>query len=110
MNWEPARADHSIDRVVATISFPAPLDANTFDDLVVAGRNAAAVHNLVDRAEFAEPIALPAGQNIINIGLDLLQSAPARRVVFRRMEASNIQAVNEADAGARYRIKSDGDL
>jgi hypothetical protein len=56
MHWEPARADHSIDRVVATINFPNPIDANSFDEDVVATRKAAAAHNLTDRLDVVEPI------------------------------------------------------
>ncbi len=46
MNWEPARADHSIERATASIALATPLDANTFDELIVAGRKAAAAHSL----------------------------------------------------------------
>jgi hypothetical protein len=49
MEWEPAHADHSIDRAVVTASWLKPFDANTFDELVVTGRKAAATHQLTDR-------------------------------------------------------------
>jgi hypothetical protein len=48
MNWEPVRADHSIDRVVASITLPRPIDANTFDELVIAGRKVGAAHQLTN--------------------------------------------------------------
>ena len=100
MNWEPARADHSIDRVVATVNFRNPLEPNTFDDFVVAGRKAAALHNLTNRIDLAEPIALIPGHAIINVDLEQLQNAPARRVVFRRMDPSDVP-VEELSLAAR---------
>jgi hypothetical protein len=38
MNWEPAHADHSIDRAVVILTWCKPIDPNTFDELVAAGR------------------------------------------------------------------------
>ena len=70
MHWEPARADHSIDRVVATINFPNPIDADLFDELVVAARKAAAVHSLTDRIEVIEPVTLPAGEMVFSVGFE----------------------------------------
>jgi uncharacterized protein (TIGR04255 family) len=95
MHWEPARADHSIDRVVATINFPNPIDANSFDEVVVAARKAAAVHSLTDRFDVIEPITLPAGQNVINLGVESIQGAPPRRIIFRRMEPNTNMAVDQ---------------
>jgi uncharacterized protein (TIGR04255 family) len=95
MHWEPARADHSIDRVVATINFANPIDANSFDEVVVAARKAAAVHSLTDRFDVIEPITLPAGQNVINLGVELIQVAPPRRIIFRRMEPGTNIAVDQ---------------
>jgi hypothetical protein len=56
MNWEPARADHSIERATASIALATPLDANTFDELVVAGRKAAAAHGLLTESIFQIPL------------------------------------------------------
>jgi uncharacterized protein (TIGR04255 family) len=93
MHWEPARADHSIDRVVATLNFPSPIDANSFDEIVVAARKAAAVHHLTNRMDVMEPVTVPAGQNVINLGLEF--GAPPRRIIFRRIEQGTDVALEE---------------
>ncbi|MGH6811862.1 MAG: TIGR04255 family protein [Methylocella sp.] len=92
MNWEPARADHSIDRVVASISLLEPIGADDFDQLVLRGRKAARDHQLVDRVDLPDMIAPPPGSDGVFIGLDNFK--PSRRVVFKRTDA-NGAAVDE---------------
>jgi|SRR5215831_19623550 len=106
MNWEPARADHSIERATASIALATPLDANTFDELIVAGRKAAAAHSLTNRLDLLEAITIqqPAAQQPAAGGIDLSQIAstlprvPPRRVVFRRLDAENV-SVDELSIG-----------
>ena len=96
MNWEPARADHSIDRVVASISLLEPIGADAFDQLVLSGRQAARDHHLVDRVDLPDIVALPPGSGGVIIGLDNFK--PSRRVVFRRMDVGET-AVEELSIG-----------
>jgi uncharacterized protein (TIGR04255 family) len=98
MNWEPARADHSIDRAVATITLPQPITANTLDELVVAARKVAAAHQLTDRVDLQDAIEVPAGSGGVIIGLGTF--APPRRVVFRRLEAGGA-SVEELSVGVQ---------
>ena len=104
MNWEPARADRSIERATASIALATPLDANTFDELIVAGRKAAAAHSLTDRIDLLEGITIQAAQQPTTGGIDLSQIAstlprvPPRRVVFRRLDAENV-SVDELSIG-----------
>jgi uncharacterized protein (TIGR04255 family) len=97
MNWEPARADHSIERATASIVLIAPLDANTLDELIVAARKAAAVHNLTDRIDLLEPVTIqqPASGRV---ELSLGGMHPTRRVLFRRLDTDNL-AVDELSIG-----------
>jgi len=97
MNWEPARADHSIDRATASIALSGPLDANTFDELVVAGRTAAAARNLTNRVDLADAVELP---ELPPGGVIELGSMPPRRVVFRRMDVNGV-SVDELSIGMR---------
>ncbi len=98
MNWEPAHADHSIDRVVATVTFLTPIDLNTFDELVVLGRKAAAMHLLTDRIDLQEPIEMPPGGR----GVIMLKNfTPQRRVAFRRIEPETNDIVDEFSIGMR---------
>ena len=98
MKWEPVRADHSIDRVVASITLPKAVDANTFDELVVAGRKIAAAHQLTDRIDLQDAIEVPPGQNVV---IAFGNMVPPRRVVFRRLEADTNTAVEELSIGVR---------
>jgi uncharacterized protein (TIGR04255 family) len=98
MNWEPVRADHAIDRVVASITLPKATDANTFDELVVAGRKIAAGRQLTDRVDLQDAIEVPPGQNVV---IALGSMTPPRRVVFRRLEANTNTPVEELSIGAR---------
>jgi len=84
MRWEPARADHSIDRVLVAFKLSNTLDANTFDELVVAARKAAGQHKLTNRIETLEPIEVPATQGLIR--LDGMPNASPRRVHFQRLD------------------------
>jgi uncharacterized protein (TIGR04255 family) len=97
MNWEPARADHSIERATASIVLAAPLDANTFDEVVVAGRKAAALHNLTDRIDQLEQIAFlqPAPGTV---ELRQIPIMPPRRVVLRRLDTEGV-SVDELSIG-----------
>jgi uncharacterized protein (TIGR04255 family) len=99
MNWEPARADHSIERATASIALANPLDANTFDELVVAGRKAAAAHGLTNRIDLPDPITI---QQPVAGAIDLSQitvpSMPPRRVVLRRLDMENV-SVDELSIG-----------
>lgn len=94
MNWEPARADHSIDRATATIQLRKAIDPNALDELLVAGRKAAAKHLMTDRADIVEPIPIADGVTI-EIGVGNL---PPRRALFRRLESSGL-AVDELAIG-----------
>src|SRR5262245_60299645 len=82
MNWSPARADHSIDRVLTTIRFSKPLSPDAFDEVAVKARKAAAARGLDRRVDTVEPIELElkGGTPVV-----IPKSAtPARQVVFRR--------------------------
>src|SRR5262249_33360582 len=94
MNWEPAHADHSIDRAVVTLNWHQPIDANTFDELVVAGRKAAAAHHLTNRADLQDAMELPPGGGMIVLG----NFTPPRRVAFQRLDQTNT-AVEEFSIG-----------
>jgi uncharacterized protein (TIGR04255 family) len=83
MNWEPAHADHSIDRVVATLSFANAFDPNTFDELVVSARKVVASYKLTNRLDQQEPIQFTPGAAI-------LSPSTFRRVLFQRIEAPNV--------------------
>jgi uncharacterized protein (TIGR04255 family) len=96
MDWEPARADHSIERATASISFTDSLDPNAFDELIVAGRKAAATHNLTNRIDLLEPITI---QQPASGKIDLTQiPMPLRRVVFRRLDTEGV-SVDELSIG-----------
>lgn len=88
MNWEPARADHSIVRASAFFAFEKALDANSFDELVVAARRAGDENNLKERVESIEPVELPQVPEGQSIKLEL--SLTPRRVAFRRMESERV--------------------
>jgi uncharacterized protein (TIGR04255 family) len=96
MNWEPARADHSIDRVVASISLLHPISADDFDRLVLSGRKVARDHHLVDRVDLPEVLVPPPGSDGVFIGLENFK--PSRRVVFRRTDVGGV-AVEELSIG-----------
>jgi hypothetical protein len=97
---------------MAAITLSTPLDANTFDELVVAGRKAVAAIGLSDRIDLAEPVELPSPPP--GGVLDLTQFATSRRVIFRRLDAEKV-AVDELSIGMqriavgtlRYRRWSD---
>lgn len=92
MNWEPSRADHSIDRATVSITLQDPIDLNTLDELVVVTRKVAFAHNLMDRIDAPEPITIAAGeQQVVALGPN---RAMSRRVVFRRLDAEGL-AVDE---------------
>lgn len=93
MNWEPAHADHSIDSVSVVIALASPLDADTFDEVIVAGRKAAAVHQFVNRVESLDPIQFQPGQPIV-FGANTIQP---RRVAFQRL--ANGAAIGEFSIG-----------
>jgi uncharacterized protein (TIGR04255 family) len=96
MNWEPARADHSIDRATASLGLLNALDPNTFDDLIAAGRKVAAANNLANRIDATDAIELPsAPAGVIQIGLP---NAAPRRVVFQRLDTANV-VVDELSIG-----------
>jgi uncharacterized protein (TIGR04255 family) len=98
MNWEPARADHSIDRAVISIMLTSPVDANALDELVVAGRKAAAAHNLTDRVDLVEPVEItPQSPQAV---FEINPTMPPRRVVFRRLDANGV-AVDEVSIGTQ---------
>jgi hypothetical protein len=82
MDWEPAHADHAIDSVSLAISLAEPIDPNTFDEIVMAGRKAATSHQFVHRIEATEPLQLQAGGGeVIFEPASLMQR---RRVAFQR--------------------------
>lgn len=95
MNWEPSRADHSIERTTASIVFAQHLDANTFDEITVAARKAAAAQNLTDRLDLVEPLQLLPGLSTV---IDM-STMPPRRVVFRRLDAEKL-AIDELSIGS----------
>jgi len=55
---------------------------STFDELVVAGRKAAELHQLTDRADLLDGLEVPSGGMIV---LNQFTAQP-RRVVFRRLD------------------------
>ncbi len=84
MDWEPAHADHSIDRVVVTFNWHEPIEANTFDELLVAGRKAAVNYHLTHRIDIQDAVVLPpAAGNMITINSVAL---PPRLVAFRSLD------------------------
>lgn len=92
MDWEPYRADHSIDRVISLLSFSAELNVDQFDSLVVVARKAATAAGLTDRVEFVEPVQLSTsdgGPRVINVDLSSGGASLPRRVVSRRLDASD---------------------
>jgi len=96
MNWEPSRADHSIDRATASATLREPLDANALDDLIVAGRRIAEAHRMLGRLDQLEPIEVKPGVGqVVQIGLG---SGPpegvSRQVLFRRVDSEGV-AVDE---------------
>jgi uncharacterized protein (TIGR04255 family) len=95
MNWEPSRADHSIERATASILLVRHLDANIFDEMIVAGRKVAATQHLIDRADMAEPLEIAPGSAAL---IDMAKMPP-RRVVFRRLDTDKI-SVEELSIGA----------
>jgi uncharacterized protein (TIGR04255 family) len=102
MNWEPARADHSIDKATASVVLSDSIDANTFDELVVAVRKAVAVHHLTKRLDLPDAIELEASaEGLIKIGTDIFPGSPPRRVVFQRPEADSGTAVDEVSVGMK---------
>ncbi len=99
MNWEPARADHSIDTATAAITLLEPVDPNTFDELLVAGRKAAAALSLTDRLERPEAIELAQAPDDGAV-IELSASIPPRRVIFRRLDAEK-KSVDELSIGSQ---------
>ncbi len=100
MDWEPAHADHSIDSVNIIVTFIEPLDSDTFDEVVIPVRRAAAAHNLSNRVESQEPteIQIPAfpGQNVsFNFG----NISSTRRVAFQRLTETG--PISEFSIGSR---------
>jgi uncharacterized protein (TIGR04255 family) len=83
MNWEPAHADHSIDSVSVVIALASPLDSDTFDEVIVAGRKAAAAHHFAHRVETMDLMNMQAGQELIFSAQSGTQ--PPRRVAFQRL-------------------------
>ena len=90
MQWEPARADHSIDRALVSIKLWHPIDPDLFDELAVAGRRAASSYSLTHRIETVDPIEVQAIEGVdgprAQIQLDRLPAANPRRVHFQRRE------------------------
>lgn len=88
MNWEPAHADHAIETVNVIFALTAPIAPDLFDEVLVASRKAAAIHQFTNRAEAIEPFEIqgaPNGEVILNI--DVAAQATRRRVGFQRLEA-----------------------
>lgn len=86
MDWEPAHADHAIDSVSAIITFQDAVDANTFDEIVVSVRKAAAQFQLTNRVDSNEPVmpnqtSMQPGQMVVDFGGITLR----RRVSFQRL-------------------------
>jgi uncharacterized protein (TIGR04255 family) len=96
MNWEPAHADHAIDRAVATLTMLDQVDLNTFDELLLSGRKAAESYGLTRRLEQQEPIDVPpGGQAIIVTDNYLLR----RRVLFQRIDPATNSILDELAIG-----------
>jgi uncharacterized protein (TIGR04255 family) len=96
MNWEPAHADHAIDRAVATLTMLSPVDLDTFDELLVIGRKAAASHGLTRRLDQQEPIDVPAGGQAIFVPDNYVLQ---RRVVFQRIDPTTNSILEEFAIG-----------
>jgi uncharacterized protein (TIGR04255 family) len=94
MNWEPAHADHSIDSVSVVIALASPLDSDTFDEVIVAGRKAAAAHQFVNRVESIDLLNIQPGQEIV---FSQSMTQPPRRVAFQRL--SNGAPIGEFSIG-----------
>jgi uncharacterized protein (TIGR04255 family) len=86
MDWEPAHADHSIDSVNVSFTFAEPIDTDAFDEVVIAVRRAATVHNFSKRIESQEPADQPSLPTVpgqpINLSINL--GTMMRRVAFQR--------------------------
>lgn len=120
MNWEPAHADHSIDNVNILMTFIEKIDLDTFDDIMLPVRKAAATHHFGNRVEVQEPdLELAQPQQMIGGGgLNLTvhfgaEPGLSRRVVFQRIADGavaaefSIGAKTLAVATTRYRRWSD---
>lgn len=88
MQWEPARADHSIDRALVSIRLAEPINPDLFDELTVEGRKAASKFALTHRVETVDPIEIQASEDgaRAEIRLDRLPPANPRRIHFQRLE------------------------
>jgi uncharacterized protein (TIGR04255 family) len=84
MNWEPAHADHSIEWVNVVLSLAIPIDADLFDEVLVAARKIAASHQFTHRTEGIEPLQIQ-GQPGAQILVDLAATSTRRRVTFQRL-------------------------
>jgi uncharacterized protein (TIGR04255 family) len=100
MDWEPGRADHSIDRATANLQLAENLDPNLVDELVVATRKAIAPLQITHRFDVPEPIELPAPQSGV-INFSPLNMAGQRRVVFQRKEPDTDVILEEVSVGAK---------
>src|SRR4051794_36127208 len=93
MNWEPSRADNSIERATIIVQFQNVLGADELDDLAVAARKTAHAHGLTDRFE-PQPVMLPTPTGlagaVVQVELEpTLQVGTSRRIAFRRVDADN---------------------
>jgi uncharacterized protein (TIGR04255 family) len=86
MDWEPLRADHSIDTASVSIVLTQRLDPDAFDDLSYLGRKIAKESGFNDRIDALEPIELvPGKQQTIQ-----LNATQNRRIIHRRLDQSNV--------------------
>jgi uncharacterized protein (TIGR04255 family) len=103
MDWEPAHADHSIDSVNVLVTFTEPMDGDTFDEVIIPVRRAAATHNFSNRVETQEPaVELPipsAPGQPMNFAINVGNVSFARRVAFQRQVEGAV--ISEFSIGSR---------
>jgi uncharacterized protein (TIGR04255 family) len=101
MDWEPFRADHSIEKANITLSFASRLEGDLFDDLLIVLRKSAQGLHLTNRVEISEALQLTPGADGV-ITMDLTKGPPSssRRVIFQRLNPERV-AIDEVSLGAQ---------
>jgi uncharacterized protein (TIGR04255 family) len=91
MDWEPFRADHSIERVAITLTFATRIDGDVFDDLLILLRKSANALQMNKRVEVSEPLPIePDAEGFLRMDLTLGPPPSARRVVFQRLTPEGV--------------------
>lgn len=97
MNWEPSRADHSIERATLTVSFGSRFNDDSLDELVVALRKSANQEGFTARHDQPDPIEFTVGEGV-PVHLNMAMSP--RRVEFQRLSPEH-QLVDAVSIGGQ---------